>query len=73
MNETTTNFFTDICSDSDDICSTDAFATIDVIEYELEDSSSSEDLYSHGSSSGEDVHAILIINIFFSEITEECS
>lgn len=48
----------DFCRDESD-CSdgyvTDGFATMDVFEYEVDDSSDSEDLYSHGSSSGTDV------------------
>lgn len=51
-----------ICADSakdESDCSdgyvTDGFATMDVFEYEVDDSSDSEDLYSHGSSSGTDV------------------
>lgn len=55
-------FFWIICVDSakdESDCSdgyvTDGFATMDVFEYEVDDSSDSEDLYSHGSSSGTDV------------------
>lgn len=48
----------DFCRDESD-CSdgyvTDGFATMDVFEYEVDDSSDSEDLYSRGSSSGTDV------------------
>lgn len=42
-------------SDCSDGYVTDGFATMDVFEYEVDDSSDSEDLYSHGSSSGTDV------------------
>lgn len=42
-------------SDCSDGYVTDGFATMDVFEYEVDDSSDSEDLYSLGSSSGTDV------------------
>lgn len=42
-------------SDYSDGYVTDGFATMDVFEYEVDDLSDSEDLESHGSSSGTDV------------------
>ncbi|XP_031628183.1 E3 ubiquitin-protein ligase Mdm2-like [Contarinia nasturtii] len=48
---------TDFCRDESDYSDgyvTDGFATMDVFEYEVDDSSESEDFYSHGSSSGTD-------------------
>lgn len=48
----------DFCRDESDYSDgyvTDGFATMDVFEYEVDDSSESEEFYSHGSSSGTDV------------------
>lgn len=57
------NALLDFCRDESD-CSdgytTDGFATIDVMEYEVDDSSDSEDLESHNSSSGTDVRILYI-------------
>lgn len=53
-------FALDVVRDSSDCDSdgyvTEGIATVDVLEYEVDDSSESEDLYTHGSSSGTEVN-----------------
>lgn len=57
-------FSKDFCrdeSDGSDGYITEGFATMDVFEYDVDDSSDSEDLYSHGSSSGTDVRSMILL------------
>lgn len=56
----------DVCRDTSDSdsYSTDGIATMEVLEYEVNSTSSdSEDLYSHDSSSGTDVNSQNILHI----------
>ncbi|XP_055302389.1 E3 ubiquitin-protein ligase Mdm2-like [Sitodiplosis mosellana] len=64
---------TDFCRDESD-CSdgyvTDGFATMDVFEYEVDDSSDSEDIYSHGSSSGTDDMVEVVAKALFASSSD---